>query len=400
MNQSSVENQSSGFRLLQIEKEETYGELICKRAGSLYYANEATSAGDLTEFLIRDTSIRIVGVVSDQMKAIGIINREHLLNLMGSKFGRELYFNRSICSLMTQAPFIYYKRNTFSVIEELRHELKHYDDKHYILTDSEDRFKGILSSRDLTIYLSDLMTRDIFAARKVHKSIVKEETVVNNNDFEFTGASILAGGIGGDFHSIRQIDDNLWALIFFDVSGKGVKAALISVAVSSMFSVYPFENGLTEFLSQVNSYIYDLFSGENFITGIFMIFDSSTGLAKIYDMGHSLIYVMKEDRVFQLKSSDSNLPLGIKQDFTPALKSYTLGENELFLSVTDGITEQINYLNEPYGEKRLLAIAARNRTLGPLSIKDALVKDIAKYRHGQAQGDDMSLMILQYKSGN
>jgi sigma-B regulation protein RsbU (phosphoserine phosphatase) len=369
-------------------------------AGSLYYAYENTIAGDLTEFLIKDTRVRIVCVVNSEMKALGIINREHILNLMGSKFGRELYFNRNINTLMTQAPFIYYKRSTFSVIEELKQELRNYEDKYYILTDSEDRFRGILSSKDITIYLSDLMTRDIFSARKVHKAIVKEETVLNNDKFEFTGASIMAGGIGGDFHTIRQLKENLWAVIFFDVSGKGIKAALISVAVSSMFSIYAFENDFTGFLSKVNSYIYDLFNGENFITGIFMIFDESTGEAKIYDMGHSLIYVMKKDRIFQLKSSNNNIPLGIQPEISPTLKSYKLEKNELFLSVSDGITEQNNYLHEPYGEKRLLALVLRNRVHGTLAIKDALIKDIAKYRHGQAQGDDMSVMILQYKSGD
>ncbi len=398
MNNKNTENNSANT-LQSITNEKTYGELICNRAGSLYFADENTNAGDLTESLIKDTHVRIVCVVNSGMKALGIINREHLLNLMGSKFGRELYFNRNISSIMTQAPFIYYKRNTFSVIEELREELRNYEDKYYILTDSEDRFKGILSSKDITIYLSDLMTRDIFSARKVHKAIVKEETVLNNNNFEFTGASIMAGGIGGDFHSIRQLKDNLWAVIFFDVSGKGIKAALISVAVSSMFSIYAFENDFTGFLSKVNSYIYDLFNGENFITGIFMIFDESTGEAKIYDMGHSLIYVMKEDRTFQLKSSNNNIPLGIQPEISPALKSYKLKKNELFLSVSDGITEQNNYLHEPYGEKRLISLVLRNRVHGTLAIKDALIKDIAKYRHGQAQGDDMSVMILQYKSG-
>ena len=391
---------TSNNSIFSIPEERTQVELILNRAGSLYCVNENITAGELTEHFIKETSLRIICVVNTSMKALGIINRDTLLNIMGSKFGRELYYNRKVLTLMVQAPVIYYKRNTFSVVEELKEQLQNYEDKYYILVDSDNCFKGILSSRDLTIFLSDMMTNDILAARKIHKAIVKEETTVNNDLFEFTGASLMAGGIGGDFHAIRQIGDNLWAIIFFDVSGKGVKAALISVAISSMFSIYTFDNDFSDLILKINSYIYDLFNGENFITGIFMMFNETTGETRIYDMGHSMIYIMKEEKIFQLKSSENNLPIGITPELNPELKIYTLKKNELLISVSDGITEQNNYRNEPYGEKRLISLISRNRSLESLFIKNAIIKDISRYRHGQAQGDDMSVMILKYKSWN
>ena len=379
-----------------IQPEKPRGELIYSKAGSLYYTSCETTVGELTEQLFHEKYAFIVCIVDKNMKALGIIIKDKLLNLMGQKFGRELYQNRQVNSVMEEVPHLYYKRNTFSVIEELRENLQDYKDTYYILVDSEDRFKGTLSSRDLTIFLSDMMTMDIIAARKVHKAIVKEETVLINESFEFTGASIMAGGIGGDFHAIRQINEDSRAIIFFDVSGKGMKAALISVAISSMFSVYEFGNDFKDFIKKINTYIFDLFNGENFITGVFIIFNSTTGELKVYDMGHSLLYLLKDDRVFQLKSSQDNIPLGVKEEINPEYKTVNLENGNIMISVSDGVIEQHDYKGAPYGEKQLISSVVRYRSLDTKSIKNAILKDIAKYRHGQAQGDDMSIMLLRY----
>lgn len=359
--------------LAKILPEKSRGELIYSKAGSLYYTTSETTVGDLTELLLPENKALIVCVVDNNMKALGIIVRENLLNLMGQKFGRELYHNRQVSSLMQQVPHIYYKRNTFAVIEELREHLQNYQDTFYILVDSEDRFKGTLSSKDLTIFLSDMMTKDIIAARKVHNAIVKEETIVNHESFEFTGSSIMAGGIG-------------------------IKAALISVAVSSMFYVYDFGTDFKDLLERINSFIYELFNGENFITGVFAMFNSSTGEVKIYDMGHSLLYLMKNDRVFQLKSPRGNIPLGIETDINPESKTLSLSEEDILISISDGVIEQNNYRGEPYGEKRLISTVSRYRSLDTTSIKNAILKDISGHRHGQAQGDDMSIMLLRYRN--
>lgn len=379
-----------------VEQEKSDGELIHKKVTSAYYITNEHTVDAIAGLFSNDNELQALGVVDSSGRAEGIIKRNDLFALIGQKFGRELYMNRSIRDIIKKVDFIYYKRNTFSVIDEISEDLKSPDNRYYILVDAENIFKGIISSFDLVLFLSEMMTRELKAARRVHSAIVKDELSISTEKISVSGSTEMAGETGGDFQYIRKISDNRMFISLCDVSGKGLNAGLISVAVSSMYAAYDFDKGTYGLIQKINSYINDLFSGEIFLTGVFIDINESTGKIEIYDMGHSMIYIFREKKVHSFESHSKNFPLGIQKEIEPVVSEFIMESGDMLISYSDGFPEQSNLQNERFDEPGILSLAMKYRNSSLKQIKDILYEELKTWRFGQAQGDDMSLLMIKY----
>lgn len=384
------------FRILRsVEKEHPGRELICRRVTSLYYITDEHTVGDIAAIFISDPSLNALAVTDNDRKVLGIIIRSELFSLIGQMFGRELYSGRSIRDVFRPACLIYYRRNTFSVIDQLSDSLKSDTNKFYVLVDADNRYRGLFSSFDLVLFLSEMMTRELKAARKIHSAIVRDIIKIRTEKIKITGSITMAGESGGDFIYVRKLGDVRWFISLCDVSGKGLNAGLISVAVTSMYAAYDFASGINELICTINSYIHDLFGGEIFLTGVFIDFNGQEEYLDVYDMGHSMIYLFRNGKVFSPFSNNNNLPLGIKKEIVPVKSRMKPMSEDLVLSYTDGFPEQNNLADEEFGERRLLSIVMKHRDSDPEKIKNMVIEELKKWRLGNSQGDDMSLLIMK-----
>jgi len=383
--------------LKSVDPERAEGELIGKRISSPWYITADLTMEDAAGIFTEHSNIHALGVTSEDGRAMGIIIRDELFSLIGQKFGRELYMNRCIKKLVRRAEFIYYRRSTFSVIDEFAEDLQSAENRFYILIDSENMYRGLVSSFDLVLFLSEMKTRELKAARKIHSAIVKDNIIIESERMSVMGSMIMAGESGGDFHHVRSIGDNRWFISLCDVSGKGLNAGLISVAVSSMYAAYDFRNGIEDLIRRINSYIYGLFEGEIFLTGVFIEFDESTGELDLYDMGHSMLYVVRDYGITAHSGNDLNLPLGIKAESYPAKSRVSLRRGDLLLSYSDGLPEQGSLSGDKFGEKRILTLVNRYKKSPLRQIKDIVFDEIRHWRLGNTQADDMSLVLLRFR---
>ncbi|HQO39433.1 MAG TPA: SpoIIE family protein phosphatase [Spirochaetota bacterium] len=394
--ETKVDSRNCGI-LKSVDPESSAGEVIGKRISSPYYITDELTVEDVAGIFTGNSTIQALGVTGNDLRARGIILRNEVFALIGQKFGRELYMNKSIKDIVQPAEHIYYRRNTFSVINEFSEHLRSADNRFYILTDSENMYRGLVSSFDLVLFLSDMMTRELMAARRIHSAIVKDDVIIESGRMSVEGTMIMAGETGGDFHHVRSIGDNRWFISLCDVSGKGLNAGLISVAVSSMYAVYDFRNGIDELIRRINSYIYGLFEGEIFLTGVFIEFDESTGELDLYDMGHSMIYIFRDGGIIALAGHDDNLPLGIKNESTPVKSRIRLESGDLLVSYSDGLPEQGSITNEKFGEKNILSLVNRYRNSSLKQVRDIVFDELRSWRLGNTQADDMSLVMLRYR---
>lgn len=389
--------QSSSSLVRSVDPEKVNGELICKRITSSFYIAGESTVNNIAAIFNGNSSLQALGVTDSSGRAIGIIVRSDLFALIGQKFGREIYMNRQISEIIKVVDMIYYKRNTFSVIDEISETLKSPENNFYLLVDAENNFKGVISSFDLVIYLSGMMTRELNAAQRIHSAIVKDEIDITTDQISVSGSTEMAGKTGGDFQYIKRIGENRLFISLCDVSGKGLNAGLISVAVSSMYAAYDFSKGISTLIQKINSFIYGLFEGEIFLTGIFIEIDELTGETSIYDMGHSMVYLLRDGKARTFGNHKENFPLGIQNDINPVISETALGRGDFLISYSDGFPEQCNNGNEMFGEQRVLSIAMKYRNNELKQIKDILYEELKTWRFGQAQSDDMSLLMIKYK---
>lgn len=391
------EREPQKFQIQRYSPEKFHGDIIGKIASAFYYVHKDMPVDALANELAKLDSVYACGVVDDDRTVIGIIIRRDLFDTLGKNYGRDVFKYKTIERLSMPVQSFNFEENLFVIAQSLSRDLYGRTVQYYLLTTGENKFAGIFSTKDLLVYLSQITQEDINLATRLQASIVKEEINVDADHFELIGSSAMAKGVGGDFYIAQKYSETNWLFMICDVSGKGIAASLITSIIGGMVSIYNFKDGIKEFVIKLNRYIYNTFESEKFVTAVVTDFNEKTGEMKIYDLGHSLLYLHKNKKLIRLKTSERNLPLGISEHLKPEANKYTLENDEIMILITDGVIEQKNSAGEEYGLKKIPEIINAFKAQGLRKISDALIADIHNFHKNHPQNDDMTFIIFRTK---
>ncbi|MFP4409833.1 MAG: CBS domain-containing protein, partial [Spirochaetaceae bacterium] len=235
-------------------------QTIARIATNFYYCREDEKIFALADKLRENETIMAVGVVDEKDKVVGIIVRKDFFNTMVRPYARDIFRNHPVSEIVQQGRVFDADINLFSVSEEISEDMRKPGVTYYLLTNEDGLFRGIFSTQDMLLYLSQITQSDIALARKLQSRIVRERHFVVGRSFEFVASSRTAKGVGGDYYEIRQFQENLWMAALCDVSGKGVAASIITAIIWGMMSMFSFTKGcLAEFVRSLNEYIVQTF---------------------------------------------------------------------------------------------------------------------------------------------
>ena len=120
--------------------------------------------------------------------------------------------------------------------------------------------------------------------------------------------------IGGDYYDIVKLGPLKYGILLIDVSGHGVSASIIMSVVSFIFHLEISRISDTAMLmDKLSDRLYEKLQGEQFATGIFIIYDEKKNTFQYTNCGHSniLIYKKKDDKVDEIEST-GGIPLGVR----------------------------------------------------------------------------------------
>ena len=124
---------------------------------------------------------------------------------------------------------------------------------------------------------------------------------------------VPAKEVGGDFYDYYPIDDDHWAFVIADVSGKGIPAALFMMVTSSLVhhvAVSSAETDPAKVLRKVNAEICLRNPEEMFITVWLGILELSTGKLTAASAGHEYPVLKKAGENFELFKDRHGLVIG------------------------------------------------------------------------------------------
>ncbi|MBN2080100.1 MAG: SpoIIE family protein phosphatase [Spirochaetes bacterium] len=349
---------------------------------------------DLLRELNENPSVPSVGVIDGAGTVAGIVTRDMFFDILGRPFGRDLYKNKMVRTIMMPARQFLANGKIFTIADELEDDLRIPKDLHYVIIDDNHGFAGIFTNRDLLVYLSEISRREIDFAKSIQSVIVPEETLFVGRSFKALAATAMAKEVGGDYYCVKKIDDSNWFFSICDVSGKGISAALLSVLMGGINYISDFSAGIREYVMRLNQFIFDSFMGERFMTGVFAMFSEETRKMIVYDAGHSLVFLWRSRRLASLKSVSQNIPLGIDGKYQPACYTVALMPGDMMIMITDGIEGQSNQEGERFGVARLHSRVRNMDVVDIKKLKDEIFQDIGRFRGHQAQDDDMTMLLL------
>jgi serine phosphatase RsbU (regulator of sigma subunit) len=235
-------------------------------------------------------------------------------------------------------------------------------------------------------------THDLALARRIQQRFLPQ-AVPEIGGYRIAESYAAARVIGGDYFDFFNYRDGRAGIVIADVSGKSVSGALYMARLSvQVRALARHMGGPTELLSGLNRKLYQELEPGMFVTMLAAALDAEHGALEFACAGHPPPLLRAADgRVSELASPGA-LPLGAMNDAQFPHHSATLPPGSCVLFYTDGLDEAHNENNELFGKERVIAALARNGHAQ--EVLDALLTDLARFTAGEAQSDDLTLIVV------
>lgn len=229
----------------------------------------------------------------------------------------------------------------------------------------------------------------------------------------YSPVSKVSGDLYDYYSGIDDGDDgvDLKGFSLFDVSGHGISAGLITM-LSKNIIFRSFRRGfekntaVNQTLYEINDQIIDAKGDiDNYLTGLmFRIsdFDENDDCKiEFANAGHpSPIFFSAKSKIVATLDQDPNQlhygAIGIKDIAIsfPEME-FTMGNDDIIVCYTDGLTEAMNSKREEFGIERVMQIVRENYARNAQSILEAIIDGLYDFLGDTPREDDMTIMVLK-----
>ncbi|MCR5023604.1 MAG: PP2C family protein-serine/threonine phosphatase [Lachnospiraceae bacterium] len=216
------------------------------------------------------------------------------------------------------------------------------------------------------------------------------------NEFDIYATMTPAKEVGGDFYDFFFIDENRFAMVMADVSGKGVPAALFMVIAKTLIKNRALMGGNPgEILSYVNDQLLEGNEAELFVTVWLAIVDVTNGKGISSNAGHEHPALMRKDGQFESVKYKHSPAVATIEGIPFKEHEFELHEGDTVFVFTDGLPEATNAENELYGEERTLNILNKNTDVPLDQLLKNVKEDVDKFVGEAPQFDDLTMLAFK-----
>jgi len=211
--------------------------------------------------------------------------------------------------------------------------------------------------------------------------------------------------LAGDGVGVVSLPDGRTGLYLLDVSGHGVRAALLSFTLNHLLTPRA-EGALVtergggglnavspERVAERLNRQFPMGRSRQYFTIVYGTIDPSSGRFDYAIAGHlPPVLVPKGGPPAAIEGS--GLPIGMIHDAKYASRSLTLEPGDRLFFYTDGVVEATNSDDEEFGTDRLLAALARQREHPLRDAAELVAAEVRAWRGGRLE-DDVSLLAVE-----
>ena len=216
---------------------------------------------------------------------------------------------------------------------------------------------------------------------------------------DFSGVSLPASEVGGDYFEHFKITDSVLAVVIGDVAGHGMASGLVLSGVRS--GLYLLRENLTspvEVLERLNRLVRETAPSRMFVTLQIAVLNAESRRLTVANAGHPPLVRLDSSTGKAGLLGTSGLPLGtqLEPEFTIAEKPLEPGDVLAFH--TDGVLEVSDLHEECFGEARLRREVERTgRRSSARQIRDSILNEISRFKGDVSQADDLTLVVARFK---
>jgi sigma-B regulation protein RsbU (phosphoserine phosphatase) len=215
---------------------------------------------------------------------------------------------------------------------------------------------------------------------------------------EFAGRMITSSEVGGDYYDFLQLSDNQIGLALGDATGHGIPAALLISSVALAFHSHaaggkPPERVLGDMNRSLCAMVDDADGRGTFAGFVYARYDAINFTLHYCNGGMPPPWVLRADGRIERLSRGGTL-LGAKSNSRYRRGTLRLRPGDLLFIRSDGVEDQINGEEEPFGDARLLNWLETHRNGDLEKVADSLIETLQSFSAG-GMSDDISFVFMR-----
>ena len=258
---------------------------------------------------------------------------------------------------------------------------------------------------------NSLMEENLRTAREIQLTMLPQQypTFPQNgrpedSAFQFVHRYEPAESVSGDFFSITPISDTEVGVFICDVTGHGVRAALVTAMIRALGEeLKPLARDPGSFLRKLNFDLCSILKNTGspmLTTGFYAVADCRTGQLRFANAGHPKPLLVRRSlgTVESLTNATgrSQPALGLFEDPPYQTSELTLVPGDFLMLFTDGLFEVQGQNEELYSQERLMLDVKTFLTHPPGILFDELLGVIRAFALNGEFDDDVCLVGMDY----
>jgi serine phosphatase RsbU (regulator of sigma subunit) len=212
---------------------------------------------------------------------------------------------------------------------------------------------------------------------------------------DLAGFNVPCRTVGGDYYDFFPYAGPSVGLALGDVSGKGMPASLMMMALHARVHVLAETPGnLGDFMMRLNKATCATCPSNRFITFFFSVLDAVSGDLRFANAGHNPPILLRASGDAQMLEGGGPV-LGVISIAPYSEQSASLAPGDLLVLYSDGVTEANNPDFDEFGEERFIRVLSENRARTAREIVDAVTAALKEFTAGAPQADDITLLVAK-----
>jgi len=251
--------------------------------------------------------------------------------------------------------------------------------------------------------------QDLEVAARIQQSVLPAHQQ-RHQDYFSDWIFLPSAWVSGDIFNVFPLDNHL-GFYCVDVSGHGVGAAMMSLAVARQFLhgraverfLFTADNEVAspaEVVRILNGrFCSDEVEIVSYFTMIYGVIDLATGEGRLCQAGHPTPFIVTPEGEARTVGN-GGAPVGLMPDLCWTDVNFSLAAGERLCLFSDGITECENLGGEQFGQMRLQASLQAGAGLTLNELLPQFARHLVHWRSGDnkeplAMADDVSLLVIE-----
>ena len=303
----------------------------------------------------------------------------------------------------TQGDLLYYEGTVEDITERKRAE-----EQIRRATGELSRSREELRAKNLIMEENLRMAREIQAAMLPQEyPTFPQDVPPQQSAFQFVHRYEPAESVSGDFFSVSALSDTEAAMFICDVTGHGVRAALVTAMIRALAEeLKPIARDPGIFLRKLNSDLTNILKSTGspmLTTAFYLVADWTTGVMRFSNAGHPkpLFIRRSAGRVEPLLNvtGQSQPALGLFDDPQYQTTEVTLSPGDFVMLFTDGLYEVQGLNEELYSQERMMMDVQNLLAKSNRELFDELLEAIRAFSVSHEFDDDVCIVGMEFAGG-